>query len=192
LIGGLLEQIWNTETQPEDLIKHKDVDVMVLTKDTELNRFEGGIDWWLPFSAEITTKKPRYRPNTEEVTWYKNGNGVILNFGAYYWEEKLTEPGLYIIDSDRAVDMRVYEAKACSENSSIWEEIEGCEFSEYEFLEYFRQKIRNNIGETLAEFVRDEFKDFIIEDNHWSYANFQEFDSTTVNVIKVKDRRLKK
>ncbi len=55
LIGGLAEAVWNQRRKEEDLYKHKDVDVLVLD-DIDINKFYGGVDWWLPEQGKITIK----------------------------------------------------------------------------------------------------------------------------------------
>jgi len=91
LIGGLSEHIWSQRTKPEDLKKHKDVDVLVLSPANDYNLFEGGIDWWLPRSERL--KIPTLSGYLEGTqNWWENGYDTVMSFGVS--EYRPHEPGL--------------------------------------------------------------------------------------------------
>jgi hypothetical protein len=49
LIGGLAKEIWKGESRPEKFAEHKDVDVLVLSRECDHHpgQFEHGVDWWV-------------------------------------------------------------------------------------------------------------------------------------------------
>jgi len=84
LIGGLCEEVWNQQTKPEDLLKHKDVDVLVLNPEFELQQnFEGGIDWWLEKQGRIKVASTLGYLDQNE-SWDENANQVILGLSACF------------------------------------------------------------------------------------------------------------
>lgn len=54
LIGGLAKELWSGVSDEEKLMEHKDVDVIVLSRDCNLHpkRWESGIDWWVSHRGE--------------------------------------------------------------------------------------------------------------------------------------------
>lgn len=65
LIGGLAKELWSGASDEERLLKHKDVDVLVLSHDCTFHpkKWASGIDWWV-------SHDPQQRPT--------NGNPVGL------------------------------------------------------------------------------------------------------------------
>ncbi|MBT4804923.1 hypothetical protein HON71_02010 [Candidatus Woesearchaeota archaeon] len=146
LIGGLAEAVWNQRRKVEDLYQHKDVDVMVLSE-TSFDKFEGGVDWWLPQKGRVKVNT-EYRRNESEKQWYENGNGVILSFGARGGNN--LEPGLYIPDRQWVVNMREYEARAhVDENVTV-----GLDDNVYE---KFRDHVKKKVKTRLPKFICEEF-----------------------------------
>lgn len=148
LIGGLAEAVWNQRRKIEDLYRHKDVDVMVLGE-TSFDKFEGGVDWWLPQKARISTIG-NYTEGERKEQWYENGNGVILSFGAKRVQD--LEPGLYIPDNEWVIDMREYEASAHIDYGSV-----DTEFDDQVF-EKFRKHIKKKVKTRLPSFICEEFE----------------------------------
>jgi hypothetical protein len=160
LIGGLAEAVWSPSRKPEDLAKHKDVDVAVLTKGFKLEEnFEGGIDWWMPQTGEISIRG-LYQPEMQKKTWYKNGNGVILRFGIH--KDFALAPGLYIPSPEWLLDMREYEAEA----SLDWSQISVDEPSDVDHIEAvfeeFKTKVRRKVKKRVPEFIGTAFKGYIL------------------------------
>jgi len=114
LIGGLADAVWHPRRTAKELAAHKDVDVMVFDPDFKLQEpFEGGIDWWLPQEGRIRLSSDASRVENYKVTWWENGNGLVLNFGIKLvsrWGKPL--PGLHIPLPDWVVRMRMEEALA--------------------------------------------------------------------------------
>ena len=110
LIGGLSEEIWGRNTTEEQLLQHKDVDVLVVTEGFHLNEpFEGGIDWWLPMRARVQ-QVGDISTIDMHLQWWENGYGVPQPFQLSVSEA--AQPGLYFPDSDEVVDMQVEQARA--------------------------------------------------------------------------------
>lgn len=173
LIGGLAEAVWNQRRKPEDLLKHKDVDVAVLDDTFELSeKFEGGIDWWMPQDGKITIASDGSRVEGVQKRWYQNGNGVVLSFGINKNSTTL-EPGLYIPDSKWVVDMREYEADAHVDYGRI-----SAEF-DFDVFQKFRDKVRKRVKTCLPKFVREAFRDYILS---WDYeSDGEKIDAVTLD-----------
>ncbi len=157
LIGGLSEEIWNQRCTEEKLAHHKDVDVMVIDP-VEIDKFEGGIDWWLSSTETLIWQDHSHYPVQEKpVTSFYNGNGAMLNFGATlgsYYDvvfrgRRELEPGLYIPDHEWVVDMRVAELLAMVDHEEV----------DYKAL---RTKIRKGIQTAVPKFILSEFKESIL------------------------------
>ncbi len=151
LIGGLSEAVWNQRRKEDELYAHKDVDVMVLDEYFDAEKFEGGIDWWIPQRGKITLKSDYGRIEDVERQWYENGNGVVLSFGAEKYGSLL--PGLYIPDSEWVTDMREYEVRA---NLNYGIELGAPVF------EKFRNHIRKRVKTRLPKFICEAFKGYIL------------------------------
>jgi hypothetical protein len=57
LIGGLAKEVWSGTYNPNQLLKHKDVDVLVLAQrcGKHPKQEEGGVDWWI---SHRSTERP--------------------------------------------------------------------------------------------------------------------------------------
>jgi hypothetical protein len=175
LIGGLAEAVWNQRRKPEDLYKHKDVDVAVLDESFLLmENFEGGIDWWIPKKGRVTISSDAGSIEGIEKKWYENGAGVILNFGI---DKKVDlNPGLYIPSSDWVIDMREYEANANIDYSNVKVELGE------EVFEKFREKIKEKVKTRMPKFIQDSFKSYILSSTRFS-VSLEEFDIEIVRAI---------
>ncbi len=152
LIGGLSEAVWNRRRKPEELTKHKDVDVLVLNEDADIGRFEEGIDWWLPQRGEIPVDLER--GIYTGIKWYENANGIVLSFGTKKYRNLMEfTPGLYIPGSEWVIDMREAEVMA-----NVDERVE----IEDGVQEGFRDKMRKKIKTRLPKFISNEFKGRIL------------------------------
>jgi hypothetical protein len=145
LVGGLSEAAWNLRRTPEELFAHKDVDVLVIDPNFGLEEaFEGGIDWWLPRRERITFRGDGTTGDVTQ-TWYENGSGVTLNFGLN--ANELHEPGLYIMNPDQVVRMRMAEAEASvafHPDDEVWER--------------FRSIVERRMGKILTSCVKGWFR----------------------------------
>lgn len=173
LIGGLSEAIWNQQRNPDELSAHKDVDVMVLDPSFRLKEpFEGGIDWWLPKSQELIIEGAGSRIEKSQTTWWQNGNGVILSFGAETNEP--LPPGLSILDICMVTSMRITEVLAnVSTNirANMAEEV----------IDSFEGRISAKMGTRLPKFIREIFADQVAPKDS---VTFTEKDLNTQRAIK--------
>lgn len=157
LIGGLSEEVWNQRRTPEDLYKHKDVDVLVLTDHFNLSKqFEGGIDWWLPREEKLSIKSPYTIMENVPVRWYTNGFDVPLSFGST--QRIGLEPGLYIPGPEWVFNMREAEVKAHIDYKITELEVDD------NVLERFKSSMK--MGTKLPKFLREKFKGYILEDHY--------------------------
>tara|TARA_Y100000031_G_C8164741_1_gene358742 strand:+ start:216 stop:1004 length:789 start_codon:yes stop_codon:yes gene_type:complete len=180
LIGGLSEAVWNQRRKEEDLYKHKDVDVLVLD-DAEVDKFEGGVDWWLPERGKITLKSDYGSVEGVDKQWYVNGNGVVLSFGAQKHDQ--LPPGLYIPDSEWVIDMREAEAEAHIDYGRVDVEFDG------DVFEKFRAHIEKRVKTRLPKFIREAFQGYVLSPHYESddskvYAvGLERFDLETLRGI---------
>jgi len=155
LIGGLAEAVWNQRRKVDELLTHKDVDVAVLDDDFKLSKpFEGGVDWWMPQTGNVTIKTDATRIEGIQKRWHENGNGAVLSFGM----AKISplSPGLYIPDPEWVIRMREYEATANIDYGRV-----ETEFND-EVFEKFREKMRKTIKTRLPKFILDAFPGHIL------------------------------
>lgn len=105
LIGGLGKSVWRGNAQ---LGRHKDVDVLVMTKGTDFEKFEGGIDWWLPTEDQVSGTFVGGYIENYAVRYWANENGVVLTFNI---EQTLElPPGLHILLPHHYAAMKLAEA----------------------------------------------------------------------------------
>lgn len=98
----------------------------------EIPEFYSGVDWWVQHQG----------------IW-KNGHRITLFFGAKA-NYKL-DSGLYIIDSESVVDMRLCEAV-----SGDYSKVEG-DFNDYVFQE-FGNKLRERLCSEVKSYVKNSFQ----------------------------------
>ncbi|MFT4310624.1 MAG: hypothetical protein ACMXYC_03255, partial [Candidatus Woesearchaeota archaeon] len=160
LIGGISEAIWNPKRKPGELYKHKDVDVIVLDDHFKLQeKFERGIDWWMPQSSKINIRDDVSRMYGVTQKWYENGHGIVLSFGVNNnLLSKPLSPGLYIPDSEWVIDMRICEAYANIDHGVI-------EVDE-DTLDKYKDKLRNRIKESLPGFIKNNFEHYILSPHY--------------------------
>lgn len=176
LIGGLSEAVWNQKRKVEELAARKDVDVMVVTRNFQIeNPFEGGIDWWLPRSGQIEISTDAVGGYGIPVQWWENGYDVILKFGVRIHAD--LEPGLYIPGSDWVVSMRRTELSASLDYKKVSVEIDT------DIDEAFERKMRKEgLGRALMPAVRSEFAGFILDEKYSAqdiFINLEEVDLET-------------
>jgi hypothetical protein len=162
LIGGLCEEVWSRQTKPEDLLKHKDVDVLVLNPEFKLQQnFEGGIDWWLQKQGRIKLASDLGYSDQNE-NWNENTNQVVLGFLAYQHSTlpKTIKPGLYIPSPDWIVEMRKHEAISRIDFSRVNVEVDDS------FEQAFYNKIRKRVKTTLPKFVLDKFSRQVLDEKY--------------------------
>lgn len=178
LIGGLSEEVWGEGINIEDLYRHKDVDVLVLSPEAEIDKFEGGVDWWIPRTENITIRERGMIAGGIEKTWYENGNGIILHFGAKLKNSLI--PGLYIPSSDWVVEMRTAEANANIDYNRI-----SVSFDE-DVIEKFKESFRKNMKKRIFKAIGKDFKGHILSEEYEDCAekinaiDLEEFDIETL------------
>lgn len=153
LIGGLSETVWHKQCTPQDLLKHKDVDVMVVSPKNNIKRFERGIDWWLPHEEKIDIITEYSQQLGVNKRWWKNGNGVVLSFGVQQHYD--LSAGLYIPNSSFVCKMREYEVLA-NVDTQI----------EYEAIEAFERQMEKRVKTTVPKFIQEKFKEYILSDKY--------------------------
>jgi hypothetical protein len=170
LIGGVAETAWNMRRTREQLAGRKDVDVMVLSPDFELEcDCEGGIDWWLPQSGRIEIRN-EFESSSADLTWWENANETVLAFTVGLTKE--LKPGLYIPGPEWIADMRWVEACA-SVDRRVDLEID------WDVEENFKNKIRRYVHYRLPAFIRSSFSDQVLYGpyfGNWNIENALELD----------------
>lgn len=149
LIGGVAEEIW--KGKGSDIESHKDVDVMVLTREHGLRKAEGGIDWWIPVGATIEV--PTISGNiTMSESWWRNMNGVNLAFGlgAYSGYDF---PGLHIPSLDFVREMRFYEAVSIIDRTTRG----VVEADETSFKNSFNKGLKREVKGVIRPDIKKEF-----------------------------------
>lgn len=154
LIGGLAEAVWNQRRKPEELYDHKDVDVMVLEEEADMEKFEGGVDWWLKKKGKITLKSEYGDVEHTDEEWYENGNGVVLSFRAK--TQTQLPPGLYIPDCEWVIDMRKTEAESNIDYGRV-----DVQFDD-EVFKSFENHIKKRVKTRLPKFIRELFEGRIL------------------------------
>lgn len=152
LIGGLAHSVWNRMRKQEQLDEHKDVDVLVLSRELELEKpFEAGIDWWLPQRRRVNIRTHGSSVD-RNMTWYQNGNGLVLQFGLRVREQEYLFPGLYLLEPELVVSMRLSEAEASVDTRIAPDGIDG------EVRERFYKAVAGKMGTCLPGFVANTFR----------------------------------
>jgi hypothetical protein len=98
LIGGLAKEIWSGTTDPDVFASHKDVDVIVLSRNCghHPGQWEAGIDWWI-----------NHRYNELPT----NGTSVNLLWRLSKRPEGMVPFGLYLPSDDLFRESLVQEKK---------------------------------------------------------------------------------
>lgn len=164
LIGGLSESIWNRQRTQADLLKHKDVDVLVLDYGFQVENFEGGVDWWLPRDGSISIKKNYVTTDNLILRWYENGNGIVLSFGLE-GNHLIEKPGLYLPSQEFVISMRMAEAQARIDYERV-----DVEFSD-DVWDKFRTSIERRVKTRLPRFIADKFKGYIMSEQYEKDSN---------------------
>lgn len=155
LIGGLSEKICNQRRKRSELLKHKDVDVLVIDKHFTLSEeFEAGIDWWLPHEERVTISN-EYIKREGNVNYWINGYDVMLKFGLFQCNGCEINKGLNILPDYNIIQMRLAEALATIDSNSV--DIEGC------IEEAFEKKMRKTVKTCLPKFIKNKFANQIID-----------------------------
>ena len=152
LVGGLSETVLSKQRTKGQLEKHKYVDALVIDTNFYVNeRFEGGIDWWLPYSGMVDVQTD-ISSGHKELQWWQNGHGVLLQYGITM---NLPEPpGLYIMSRDSVVSMREEETLVMAE---------GMEYDE-DVLNAFRNRFYNRVKTRVPSFIAERFSGKILAD----------------------------
>ncbi|MEI7742075.1 MAG: hypothetical protein WCJ29_06315 [bacterium] len=102
LIGGLVREAWWGSRS--NCSAHKDVDVMVIGGKNGINleKFEGGIDWWMP---------------DESFSCYENGNNVQLIYSVRNMSG--FEPGLYLPHHEAVLEWRKRESSVFGKQKRV-------------------------------------------------------------------------
>lgn len=158
LIGGLSEAVWNKRRTMGDLDRHKDVDVAVLDSSFHLTeKFEKGIDWWLPRTGKVAIKDDR-STIYQQQRWLENGNGVALSFDIDNEHSSYLRPGLYLPTPEWIMNMREYEVSANIDYDRIHGMIDD------DVLDKLRAHIHKRVKICLAKSVKEVFSDYILPD----------------------------
>lgn len=163
LVGGLATAVWNKKRTDEELTQHKDVDVYVLDETFVPESFEGGVDWWTQNTQHIVST------NTSGIgyiqgyqTWGENGNGVVLTYAFQpnvYYENygNLSKPGLYILDSEYYINLKLEEAAAHTDIGALDNEI----------IESYKRKVGREVKKMIMPVIAKDFEGKIISERHW-------------------------
>jgi hypothetical protein len=179
LIGGLSEAVWNARRTPEQLAEHKDVDVLVFDTDFKLHeRFEKGIDWWLPEDRKVTVQGD-YSRYEMTVRPYTNGNGVMLHYSVN--KRYSVEPGLYIPSPPWVKEMRLAETLASVAASVSIED---------EAIDLLEKKIESKMATKVPGYIARRFPGQILKYDdyaaHWQSeytAEIMEFELRVIAAL---------
>lgn len=152
LIGGVAEAVWNRKRTPQELLQHKDVDVLVPSSDFDVEPFEEGIDWWVTKNDTMDiTNSTGGRNLNVAVRWHQNMNDVVLRFlGGKRGD---LPSGLYIPSPDWITNMRGAEMEA-----SIDPKV-GIEDGA---LEMYMRKVASRMRKTLMPALKESHCSFIL------------------------------
>ena len=157
LIGGLAQSVWNKNRRLEDLEKHKDVDVLVIDDHFDIDRFEGGIDWWLPQEGFVEYVDEYNNASSLNAKWWQNGNGIILSYAVNFWNEP-RQKGLYIPSIDTVINMRMSDALSGIPIARLMK-------MDDDVTEKFEKNLRVYMSNVLMSPVRREFKNILSSEN---------------------------
>ncbi|MFA6022687.1 MAG: hypothetical protein WC781_01215 [Candidatus Pacearchaeota archaeon] len=153
LIGGLAEDVWNQRRSLEELASHKDVDVMILNPEFKLEkRFEGGIDWWMPYSKRLKVSDGFLGYDAKVFNWNENLNDVILHFNVK--KSCDLKPGLYIAGKEFVGAMRKAEIEGKTEKNIKYDE---------EVLDKYEERITGKMGKRVPKYIEKEFEGNILD-----------------------------
>lgn len=176
LAGGLALEIYGQRKKPQDLLKHKDVDVIVLSDNFELTQdFEAGIDWWMPETKEVD-----YRYGLKNQRFHRNGNDCV-----YFCEVILKEnvpPGLYLPSRDIAQNMKIICTTALADYEHF-EEAESIETA----IERYVEKLEIKTPWRLPKFIIEKFQNQIIDDKLWTNPFWTEGGQYKYKSMRLKD-----
>lgn len=148
LIGGLAYEIWKQTRTEKDLNSHKDVDVLVLSKDFKISKpFDGGIDWWMPH-REFDGRMRSYGITFQDI--WKNGSGARLRFVPRFFSH--VSPGLYVLPPEKFVEMKRVEIESVAQVS-----VDDDTFTAFERIQ------EKHMGKQLMPAVRRLFGDKVLE-----------------------------
>lgn len=166
LIGGLSEAIWNRTRKLEELAQHKDVDVLILDKDFQLDEpFQEGVDWWTYDSRRISIRRDAGEIEHTREYW-TNANNVILNFEFVPFGNINQSSGLYLLDRNLVIDMRYNELASKIGNVQISEDSD--------VSEGFERKMKaKGFANAMPKYVLDRFRDRILADCDIQFRPFE-------------------
>jgi len=77
LIGGVMKEVYCPQgVTRESLAKHKDVDVMVLSYESDIEPYLGGIDWWTPKQGFVKTTSDSGSIQ-RHINYFQNGRETV-------------------------------------------------------------------------------------------------------------------
>jgi len=190
LIGGVVEELWKKKRNDiASLDIHKDVDVMVMPGNLEpFQSFEGGIDWWTPFSQRLTVRSGSGMGSLEKnFQWWSNANGMVLSFGINSNVDFLPSlsPGLYIPDLEFIINLRMAEALAqldpriaqTEDSDMVWEKFE----------EKLRKSLEGNLPKEVAIAFSGQVLDYRYEDDYRKFNALQLITLENEQLVAIKD-----
>jgi hypothetical protein len=182
LFGGVAESVWNYRRTPEELAKHKDVDVIIINDNPQIEPFQGGIDWWTKETKRLTVTSDISRMQNLKQAYLKNANDVVLPFLLY--QQYDLNAGLYIIRPDLIKRIKEIVVIANINTDSVDVSIDD------EVLEKFNEKISRKIKTKVPKYIAKEFEGHILEykyvrDYNQKYAiEIKEINTEIVRAIK--------
>ena len=148
LVGGLADAIWDPERTEDELFKHKDVDVLILSASQPFEKFAERIDWWEPREYLFETVHGTSSViHNMTCRYWVNGCEVALCYRVR--SETLLRPGLYFPSPDCALAIRVQEAYALIDDARVT--VEGDE-------RLFVTELRKELG------IKTELPPFLISE----------------------------
>ena len=157
LIGGLLNTIYNSNTIEEDLMKHKDVDILLLNDIYKPKKFEEGIDWWVPTEKKIDIVGEYSKILGAKTKFWKNGNDIILSYGLR--SMNLLVPGLYLPNLETVAEMKEIETYA---NLG-----KGFEYDS-DVNSSFRESIEDNLDKEVPYFIHNNLNVHLMKEDHFN------------------------
>jgi hypothetical protein len=107
VIGSTSVDLHNSKADNQQLEKHSDLDVLVLTPGFTLkDKFQGGIDWWVPKTVKLKIQSSYYPTGVLEKNIYVNGAGIYLRADVVnHGDLNGLKPGLYMTDREFLKDL---------------------------------------------------------------------------------------
>ncbi|PIN93192.1 hypothetical protein COU54_03950 [Candidatus Pacearchaeota archaeon CG10_big_fil_rev_8_21_14_0_10_31_24] len=147
LIGGLSKSVWNKNRTNDDLLRHKDVDVLILDDRFNLpSKFYKGVDWWVPQTRRLQINSDA-GGFEGDVKWYENGHEIPLAFTINPRGDCKLIPGIYFPSTDFVIDTILTEVYAGIDYNRINVELDD------EVEEAFERRLRKGLGKKIPYFL---------------------------------------